>query len=402
MFFCVVGTAIIRSRYRNGPVLIPTLPGEKPSGVTIIRPLKGLDSNMVENLSSSFRQTYPIFEILFCVADPEDPVIPVVQELIASNSQVDARLFIGCHETGVNPKINNMQHAWEAAQYDIIWIMDSNVSADPGCMQRSVAALSQPQIGLVHHLPCGVRAQTYGSSLEQTFLNTAHAKMYVTINKLAVASCLIGKSNMFRRSDLADVGGLAYFGKYMSEDNIIGEALWAKGLRHAMTTDLAYQTLGSLSARDYFDRRARWIRIRKYTVTVATLTEPLTESIVNGLLAAWSLTVLAPQIPTLPFLAFHFAVWLASDWIIATTLDPATRNTRTAFFKAWVVRELATLPLWIYAMAGSTVEWRGKLFWLNSDGTVQPAGKPWTERCYAYMVQKMRNANSASLASRLK
>ncbi|KAI8918489.1 glycosyl transferase family 21-domain-containing protein, partial [Powellomyces hirtus] len=339
--------------------------------VTIIRPLKGVDCNMVENLSSSFLQQYPNFELIFAVADPKDPACDTVQELIEKFPHVDAKLFTGCEETGVNPKINNMLRGYNAAKHDIIWILDSNVYVNPGCMSRSVAALTLPGIGLVHHLPCGVRPLTNGSCIEQMFLNTAHAKMYVTINKLSVASCLIGKSNLFRRSDLADLGGLENYGKYLSEDNIIGEAIWAKGLRHRMTTDLAYQTLGSLSVLDYFHRRARWIRIRKYTVTAATLTEPFTESVVNGLLGAlgfWKLM----DIPILPFLAVHFATWITSDWLIATTLDKATRNKPASFFAGWIIREVFALPLWLFAMAGSTVEWRGRLFWLHTDGTVEP------------------------------
>ncbi|KAJ3044295.1 hypothetical protein HDV00_002615 [Rhizophlyctis rosea] len=115
--------------------------------------------------------------------------------------------------------------------------------------------------------------------------------MYSTINKAAVASCIIGKSNMFRRSSLTAVGGLRYFGKYMCEDNIIGEYLWKEGWRHRLTSDLAYQTLGdSLSLWAYIQRRARWIRIRKYTVTAATLAEPFSESIVSGLWASWAVS----------------------------------------------------------------------------------------------------------------
>ncbi|KAJ3155380.1 hypothetical protein HDU86_004282 [Geranomyces michiganensis] len=364
-----------------------------PQGVTILRPLKGVDYNMVENLTSSFVQDYPLYELIFAVADAKDPAIEVVRELIARFPEVDAKLLIGCVEVGMNPKINNLHRGYMTAKYDIIWILDSNVYVQPGCMSRSVHELIQPGIGLVHHLPCGVRPLTYGARLEQAFLNTAHAKMYVTINKIAVASCLIGKSNMFRRSDLVSLGGLENFGKYMSEDNIIGEALWAKGLRHAMTTDLAYQTLGELTVVDYFLRRARWIRIRKYATTVATLLEPLTESIVNGLLAAWGIGVLWANhnstsgdadsdvaaanynntFPCTAFLIAHFAIWMASDWIIASTLDRATRETLGRFFTAWCVRELVAFPLWVYAMAGSTVDWRGKHFWLNRDGTVSAA-----------------------------
>jgi cellulose synthase/poly-beta-1,6-N-acetylglucosamine synthase-like glycosyltransferase len=64
-------------------------------GVSIIRPLRGVDCNMYENLASSFRQDYPRFEIIFSVAQPHDPAVAVVRDLMKKFPEVDARLIIG-------------------------------------------------------------------------------------------------------------------------------------------------------------------------------------------------------------------------------------------------------------------------------------------------------------------
>ena len=71
------------------------MPKDKVPGVTIIRPLRGIDCNMYENLASSFRQDYPLFEIVFSVAQPNDPAIAVVRDLMKQYPKVDARLIIG-------------------------------------------------------------------------------------------------------------------------------------------------------------------------------------------------------------------------------------------------------------------------------------------------------------------
>lgn len=68
---------------------------DEAPGVTIIRPLRGLDCNMYENLASSFRQDYPKFELIFSVAQTNDPAIAVVRDLISKFPRVDARLIIG-------------------------------------------------------------------------------------------------------------------------------------------------------------------------------------------------------------------------------------------------------------------------------------------------------------------
>jgi len=64
-------------------------------GVSILRPLKGLDTNLYENLESTFIQEYPNFEILFSVADENDQALFIVRELITKYPQVKAEIVIG-------------------------------------------------------------------------------------------------------------------------------------------------------------------------------------------------------------------------------------------------------------------------------------------------------------------
>ena len=66
-------------------------------GVTILRPLKGLETNLYENLESTFTQEYPNYEIFFCVDDEDDQALSVVRDLIAKYPHVNARIAIGTH-----------------------------------------------------------------------------------------------------------------------------------------------------------------------------------------------------------------------------------------------------------------------------------------------------------------
>ena len=85
-----------RQRYRNRPnrQLANTLLYSVP-GVSILRPLKGLDTNLFDNLESSFKQDYPNFEILLSVANEQDKALPVVYDLLAKYPNVNAKVIIG-------------------------------------------------------------------------------------------------------------------------------------------------------------------------------------------------------------------------------------------------------------------------------------------------------------------
>ncbi|KAF2246165.1 glycosyltransferase family 21 protein [Trematosphaeria pertusa] len=292
--------------------------------------------------------------------------------------------------------------------------------------------------------------QRGGGRLDEAFLSSAHAKFYNAINTVAVAPCVMGKSTMFRRSHLNYVtssnpnraSGIDFFSDNICEDHLIGDALWKKPQafeepgyhappgehverwgKHAMLFgDFCFQPISHTSVTACIDRRLRWLRVRKFTVTAATFVEPGTESIVCSLYGAYALTSL-PYFGRLgipPTWAAFFLVWFASlslwcavdytqylllhcaktveldeytpDFIMpqrssrayhqAPSLQPllgskvprdpslldGARRTFSEWFFAWLSREISALPIWMWAFYGGvTVEWRGRRFWVGMD-----------------------------------
>lgn len=85
-----------RKRYRLRPRSpLASAPASSVPGVSILRPLKGLETNLFENIESTFTQDYPNFEILLCVAEANDPALPVVRDVLAKYPRVNAKVMIG-------------------------------------------------------------------------------------------------------------------------------------------------------------------------------------------------------------------------------------------------------------------------------------------------------------------
>ena len=278
-------------------------------------------------------------------------------------------LKLGASNVGENPKINNIFKAFKMAKYDLVWIMDSNVYVDPNIMSRTAKFFDYQNLGLVHHLPVGKDPKTFGSALEACYLNLNHSKFYTFVNYLQVASCVNGKSNMYRKSDLITIGGLGQFGKYIAEDNAIGQRLLEKGLLHAMTADFAIQSLGGISIQDFIQRRIRWTRLRKYISFRYILYEPLSECFLCGLFGGAAFQYLL-EIPMISFFIIHFSGWLIIDMLLMYRIEPGFLSSFCFYLAAWIVRETMVLPLWMIAIIGTQVDWRGKNFALNPDGTV--------------------------------
>ena len=283
---------------------------------------------------------------------------------------------------GPNPKIRNMSRGYREAKGDIIWIIDCNVWIGSGVAGRMVDLLcgftpanSGTKYKFVHQLPLVVDITDtsvssalkspngnlsgfkpsflshFGGLLEEMFLSTSHAKFYTAISTVAVAPCVVGKSNMFRRSHLnaLTIGtalrspGIDSFSDNICEDHLIGDLLWrapvpvsvmvsaenegkppgtpskgtsststppSKWRNHALLpSDLAIQPTFYLSLSDYLARRVRWLRVRKFTVTLATLVEPGTESLLCTLYlrSAPPNTLSSPKFSTFHQPGTHFA-----------------------------------------------------------------------------------------------
>lgn len=377
--------------------------------------MKGLDTNLYENLESTFHQEYPNYEIIFSVADEDDQALPVAQALISrypdikatviiGRSALDARIipflsnFLGEEIVGVNPKVNNLIRSFKTAAHDILWVLDSGVMVDPGTLARSVDILTTlpsssrapRSVALVHHVPLAlVDKPQVGSRLEAAFLNTNHAKMYIAINTVSIDSCVVGKSNLYRRSDIDRLNasliplslqpttlgprehGLRAFGKYLAEDNMIASAIWHElGLRHDLSCDVARNVVGNMSFSDYVWRRVRWIRVRRHMVLAATVLEPFTESVALSIIGSLSGRFLF-SIPMPLFIILHFILWLSLDLDVYASLASNRNKIDSAFILAWATREILAFPIWLLAMFGDEIVWRGQKYRMLKNGEAQ-------------------------------
>lgn len=368
----------------------------------------------------------------------------------------DVVLQDGKAHLGPNPKIRNMSRAYRESIGDCIWIIDCNIWIAKGVCGRLVAKLEgrgeKRKNKFVHQVPLVVDTvgttadqETHGlldgssghirtvssgshallsgqaeertassiggGRLEELFLSSAHAKFYTAINTVAVAPCIVGKSTMFRRSHLdsmTNCAGIDYFSENICEDHLIGDIIWRKSApeevngekfgRHACCFgDLAIQPMANMSVIEYWKRRVRWLRVRKYTVTLATLVEPGTESFLCSLYGAFAITTLpyfqsAVGIPPTwtsfwIFWICSVSAWCLMDWTLYLLLHsgrsidvdadtpafarPPKGGQRRPFpewFLAWLGRESLAFPIWFWAIyGGARVQWRGKEFWVGMD-----------------------------------
>jgi ceramide glucosyltransferase len=358
------GTWITRKRLRTPPPHLDAPFNLFP--VSILKPLKGVDADLEQNLEGFFRLDYPDYELLFSVAHANDPACSVVNGLIARFPRVRARIFIGETVVGPNPKINNLLAAYESATNDWTLISDSNVRVRPDYLKRLVAHL-RPGVGMVTAVVSGQDAQGLGGQLEAAYLNTFYARGMNVAAGFGRA-CVVGKCMLFQRSVAKRFGGMRTLGRYLAEDFMAGEAMQRLGFEIAIASDPVEQVIGQYSVDSFWKRHLRWGRIRKKHAMSAFLLEPFANALVSGVIGAFSFHALFGT-GVSSFMMLHLGIWSFCDIWTIRSLGVALRWSTPI---AWFLREMLALPLWLNIASGNTVDWRGHKLALGAGGILNP------------------------------
>src|ERR1700761_5368528 len=128
------------------------LPEFQP-GVSILKPVKGLDPEMYASFASHCLQQYQgPYEILFGVSSMADPAVAAIEKLKEEFPQRTIRLVLCPELLGANGKVSNLVQMLGSAQYDYILINDSDIKVSPLYLQHVMACFQLPKrrpVGLV-------------------------------------------------------------------------------------------------------------------------------------------------------------------------------------------------------------------------------------------------------------
>jgi ceramide glucosyltransferase len=352
-----------RSMLRDRPALAS---GPLPP-VSILKPLKGADESLADNLRTVFRQDYPGFEVVFSVRDADDPAIGVARAVAAEFPGVPSRVVIDGRCVGANPKVNNLANALVHARHGVILINDSNVAVPPGHVREFAAHLLQPGIGLVSSPIRGHGGRGMGARLESYQLNTFVMGGVAATHRRLRLPCVVGKSMGLRRADLERLGGFAHLSRFLAEDQVCGEEVHGLGLRTAVCATPVDNVLGRLDVREFSRRHLRWARIRRHISPAGYAAEILLNPVFLGLVGAALLrTPLAAATAAVALLAMSaLGAW--------SERSLGVRRSLLAYAPLEALRAVLTGILWPVPFFSRHVSWRGHRFRLGRRTVLIPA-----------------------------
>ncbi|KAM3178483.1 hypothetical protein ACTXT7_002503 [Hymenolepis weldensis] len=364
LFFIFAFYVAIRKFYKKNNAPLEYLPG-----VTIVKPLTGVDPLLEVNIISHMELRYPNFEIVFCVEDPNDPAIELVESIFRKYPNVDARLIIGGSGNVINPMVNNFLPGYESAKYDLVWISTSRIKASTDTIVDLVRKLEDPRVALVHQIPYVCDQRGFMNAIEKVCFGCALGRSAIALNHMGML-CFTGMSYILRKSVLDKFGGFARFGKFLAEDYFFSKELFENGYKIALSAYPAQQNVANVTLDVYITRMVRWLRLRLNMLTiVAALFEPMIECLNLGVLMIFSLGYLF-GISGFTTMAVHIAFWMTLDYFLLRFVQGGSPPfSIVTFFFAWWAREILTYFVYFKAILHPrTVKWGKNTYHLSLGG----------------------------------
>ncbi len=333
--------------------------------ITILKPLKGVDDGLRENLLSFAYQTYPTYEILLGAEDPEDPALVVAREVMAYRPDAPFSIVLCPRRTGMNPKVSILEALAARARHDHVLISDSNVRVGPGYLGAMAAELADPRVGLVTSMIVGTGERSLGAALENLHLNSFVVRSTLSAKVFLGHACVIGKSMLLRLGDLAAIGGFASVRNVLAEDYLLGKAFQQAGFRVAMSTEPVRTVNASWRLDRFLSRHVRWTQMRRRVHFGSYLIEPLFNpvplllllSLVAGGALGWAALL-------------GVALKMALDAVLWSRM----RGEGMSFRCACLVPFKDLLAAWTWVVGGvrRTVDWRGNRMRIGEGTRLEP------------------------------
>jgi len=338
--------------------------------VSILKPVRGLDPDAYQNFASFCRQDYPTYEILFCVGDASDPVVPVIEKLAMDFPEHGIRLLYGSGRDATNDKVAKLARLTQEARYDTLVINDSDVRAEAGYLRKIVAPLANPKVGAVtcFYVP------THETSLVQRLQSVGMLSDFypgiLTAWLLDGVKFALGPTIATTRARIAGFGGFEAIENRPGDDLLVGRLIAEQGyevklLRYWIDTVADFHSL-----RDLVLKRLRWMTVMRHMRAWGhfglLFTLGLPWAIIAGLVAQSAQVGFA-------YLGTYLAMRIAMTWLIGSWgLKQAFHLRYLLLIPVW---DALAVCIWVASFTRKTISWRNHEYYIRNGELVPVSAK---------------------------
>jgi ceramide glucosyltransferase len=343
--------------------------------VSILKPLKGLDDGLFDNLESFCNLDYPQYEIIFALQNQNDPAFKVAKKIAEKHPSRDISIVVERCDEGLNPKVNNLIPACKRAKYDLILISDSNVRVERGYLGDIARHMEDPAVGLVSNMIRGVSGRSAGAVMENLHLNSFIIGSVCFLDRYFKMPCVIGKSMLMRKNDLEAIGGFIGVKDLLAEDYIIGERIHRMGRKVVLSNHIINNVNEYWGIGKFMNRHTRWGKLRWKIGGVTYLSELLANAVFMSVIPLIFLPL--TKLPLL-LAGGTSAIKMARDFYLGKRVGAGMHP---LLYLIAPFKDLIIGLLWFVPVLSNTVAWRGNRYCIGKDSLLsaypETGRRPW-------------------------
>ena len=322
--------------------------------VSLLKPVHGVDFASRINFESFCRQTYPEYEILFCVNDMEDPAVPLLRQVIKDFPGCSFRILSGAPKTGSNQKVNNLILLAREAKHEIIVQSDGDVRVSPDYLKNVVAEFAEKSVGVVSCFYRGVAEKNFWAEVEAVGAASDFFAGALVANLPGKVTFALGASVATTKTWLAKIGGYEALADLLADDYEIGNRVHKAGGKVLLSREAVWTMYPAQTLKSFWEHQVRWAR----TVRVVRPASFFGLVVTHGLPWCVLAAVVAPSVWVgAGFLGAYLVLRLLMAWVVGVwgVRDEVLRK------KLWLVplRDAIHFAVWVAGFASNRVTWGG-------------------------------------------
>lgn len=340
-------------------------------GISVLKPLCGIDDDLAANLETFARLPYPEYEVLLGLEHAGDGAAPVAREF-ARRYPGRFRVILQRGAPGLNPKVNQLLTLAAAARHGVLVISDSNVQVASNYLHEIAAHLEDPRCGLVTHPIVGQGGRSLGSRMDNVQLGCGVASGMIGAQRLGGRDVVVGKSMAFRRVDIEALGGFAAVKDVLAEDYLLGVMVGRRlGKRVAVARTPIVNVSRDQAVAAFLGRFRRWSVIQRRAVGRPLYAAQL---LLHPSVLALFACAAAPRV----------AAALAAAAVLGTkaALDASSVRALSGRYPGWrnapalLLKDFVLWWAWAFGLVRSEVTWRGKRLRVLDGTRLVPVAAP--------------------------
>jgi ceramide glucosyltransferase len=370
LIMTLVAAARYRRQAKRAQAEALSVPVSSLPPVAILKPIHNMEAELEQNLESFFLQDYPDYEIIFGARDSENPALKVAERVLARHPEIKSQVILSGPPTWPNAKVFSLEKMIAATDRSYFVISDSDVRVAPDFLRNTVPPLLNEKVGLVTCMYRGVPASDFWSSLEALGLSVEMSSGVMVADMLEGMRFALGPAMTTRRDAIDAIGGIAVTADYYSDDFELGNRIWAKGYKVALSHHIAKNVLTPRSALRTLGDQLRWMKSTRYSRPAGHLGTGLTFAMPFGVLGFVSAAGLGHWRLGISLLAVAFVNRMIQSVVVGWGIAKDPRSAALCWL--YPLRDLAGFLIWVGSYTSRRFFWRGETYVFRKGGRIMP------------------------------